>query len=208
MNKKFVPIIAGSTLFLLTMCSSVALGKSPSTTEITPSYNIPTREVFLNKDTRSATFLEHEAFIHERKLEQQRLKKKELNQNLSDLKVAIDNTSKHVDKTWYVFSGSTPSGWDCSGLVMWTFGHMGFDLYHSATAQMEFGKEFKDPKYGDIVGFKYHGASKFYHVGIYISDNLMLHAGGKKGDRTELRSISSFAGEHSKVSYSRLVETN
>jgi cell wall-associated NlpC family hydrolase len=208
LNKKFVPIIAGSTLLLLTMCSSVALGKGPTINETTPSYTIPTRDIFLGVDTKSATLLEYEAFVYERKQEQKRLKNKELNQNLSDLKVVIDNTSKYVNKTWYVFSGSTPRGWDCSGLVMWTFAHMGFDLYHSATSQMEFGREVSEPKYGDIVGFKYNGASMFYHVGIYISDDLMLHSGGKRGDQTELRSISNFAGNHSKVLYSRLVETN
>jgi cell wall-associated NlpC family hydrolase len=209
LNKKFVPIIAGSTMLLLTMCSSVALGKSLQNDEAeTVSYTVPTERVFLTIDTKPATLLEYQSFVYERKQEQKRLKNKELKQNLSDLKVAIDNTSKYIDKTWYVFSGSTPEGWDCSGLVRWTFSHMGFDLHHSATAQMEFGNTTKKPKFGDVVGFKYHGASMYYHVGIYISEDLMLHSGGKRGDKTELRSISNFAGEHSKASYSRLVETN
>jgi cell wall-associated NlpC family hydrolase len=73
---------------------------------------------------------------------------------------------------------------------------------------MNSGHLVKHPKYGDIVGFKYPGASVYYHVGIYISDDTMLHSGGKRGDRTEFRSISNFAGNYSSVSYSRLVETN
>ena len=131
-----------------------------------------------------------------------------LTKNTTELGIAVNNARKHVGKTWYVFSGSTPSGWDCSGLVKWTYSHLGFDLYHSATAQMKFGKPVKNPKYGDIVGFKYNGASMFYHVGIYISEDLMLHSGGKRGDRTELRSISDFAGSYSTVSYSRIVDTH
>lgn len=131
-----------------------------------------------------------------------------LSENTKDLNKAVNKTMAQIGKTWYVFAGSTPAGWDCSGLVLWTYAHLGFDMYHSATAQMGYGRIVKEPKYGDIVGFKYNGASSYYHVGIYISEDLMLHSGGKRGDKTELRSISNFAGEHSKVFYSRIVDTN
>jgi cell wall-associated NlpC family hydrolase len=131
-----------------------------------------------------------------------------LSKNTKELNSAVYLTSRNVNKTWYVFSGSTPQGWDCSGLVKWTYDHLGFDLYHSATAQMNYGRIVKEPKYGDIVGFKYRGATVYYHVGIYISEDTMLHSGGKRGDKTEFRSISDFAGTYSSVSYSRLIETN
>jgi hypothetical protein len=36
----------------------------------------------------------------------------------------------------------------------------------------------------------------------------MLHSGGKRGDRTELRPISDFGGSYSRVAYSRLIDTN
>jgi len=131
-----------------------------------------------------------------------------LSKNTRELRSAVRLTSENVGKTWYVFSGSTPQGWDCSGLVRWTYGHLGFDLYHSATAQMNSGRRVSQPKFGDIVGFKYNNSSRFYHVGIYISDDLMLHSGGKRGDKTELRSISDFGGSYSKVEYTRLIDTN
>lgn len=131
-----------------------------------------------------------------------------LSENTKDLNSAMKKVKNHVNKTWYVFSGSTPSGWDCSGLVKWTYEHLGFDLYHGATRQIESGKIVSKPKYGDLVGFQYFGSSRYYHVGIYISDDLMLHSGGKKGDKTEFRSISDFAGNYSKVVYSRIIETN
>lgn len=131
-----------------------------------------------------------------------------LSKNTKDLNGAMRKLKRHVDKTWYVFSGSTPDGWDCSGLVRWTYEHLGFELYHGATKQIEFGKIVSKPKYGDLVGFQYFGSSNYYHVGIYISDDLMLHSGGKKGDKTEFRSISNFAGNYSKVVYSRIVETD
>ena len=131
-----------------------------------------------------------------------------LSENTRDLKNAVFLASQNINKTWYVFSGSTPRGWDCSGLVLWTYEHLGFDLYHGATAQMQSGRRVLEPKFGDIVGFKYNNASMFYHVGIYISEDLMLHSGGKRGDKTELRAISTFGGSYSKIEYTRLVDTN
>jgi cell wall-associated NlpC family hydrolase len=212
MNKKFAAVTGLTSVLLLTMCSSIVVAEEKNTAQKTTPILIQNESnliVFMQETHVETTMLENQVRLKELREERKRLKNKELRQNLSDLTVAIENTEQYVNKTWYVFSGSTPQGWDCSGLVRWTFAHMGFDLYHSATAQMEnYGYKVSEPKYGDIVGFKYHGGSMYYHVGIYISDDLMLHSGGKKGDRTELRSISNFAGEHSKVSYSRLVDTN
>jgi cell wall-associated NlpC family hydrolase len=134
-----------------------------------------------------------------------------LSKNTEDLTNAINNTKKQIGKTWYVFSGSTPKGWDCSGLVRWTYSHLDFDFYHGATAQMNYGKIVQEPKYGDLVGFKYHASSsRYYHIGIYISEDMMLHSGGKRGDKTEITSISKWAKNNgkSKTYYSRIVETN
>jgi cell wall-associated NlpC family hydrolase len=193
------------------MCSSVAVGKPINTqTRQTPifiEYKGALAD-FMASGEQEITLIQHQVLVHKEREEQKRLKKRELNKNSSDLKVAIANTQQYVDKTWYVFSGSTPQGWDCSGLVAWTFAHMGFELYHSATAQMHTGKTVYVPKFGDIVGFAYHGSKAYYHVGIYISEDLMLHSGGKRGDKTELRAISSFGGNYSRVAYSRLIDTN
>jgi cell wall-associated NlpC family hydrolase len=207
MNKKLIAMIGGSSLLLLTMCSSAAVGSTFDTKLVVPMYTVPTKEIFLTTDTKPATFMERQAYLYEKEQEQIRLKNKQLRQNFDDLRVAIENTYKYINKTYYVFSGSTPEGWDCSGLVMWTYSHLGFNLYHSATTQMEFGELTNDPKFGDVVGFKYNKSDSYYHVGIYVSEDLMLHSGGKRGDVTEFKSISRFAGKHSKVFYSRLIET-
>lgn len=211
MNKKIAAITGVTTVLLLTMCSSVAMGNQTNTQPIRTPIIVELKNPlsdFLSSGDREITKLEHEVLIYNEREEQKRLNNRELNRNLSDLRVAVSNTEQYVDKTWYVFSGSTPQGWDCSGLLRWTFAHMGFDLYHSATAQMHTGRTVYIPKFGDIVGFAYHGSKMYYHVGIYISEDLMLHSGGKRGDKTELRSISSFGSGISRVAYSRLIDTN
>jgi cell wall-associated NlpC family hydrolase len=131
-----------------------------------------------------------------------------LSSNSMKINKMVSKLKKHVGKTWYVFSGSSPSGWDCSGMTLWAYKQIGIPLEHRASKQQHSGVKVSSPKYGDIVVFKYKGSKSAYHVGIYIDENTMIHAGGGKGDRTSIDSISSFAGKHSKVSYVRMIETS
>jgi len=74
----------------------------------------------------------------------------------------------------YVWGGSGPSSFDCSGLIMWSFQHAGVSLPHSSQALAQGGQPV-DPSQmqpGDIVTF-YSDAS---HAGIYIGDGMMVHA--------------------------------
>lgn len=146
--------------------------------------------------------LEQEALV-KAEYERNRL----LSANLDLMKSAVLKTQKQVGKTWYVFSGSTPRGWDCSGLVMWTYEQMGVQLEHRASRQANAGTKVSEPKYGDIVVFTYNGSKSAYHTAIYLGEDLMLHAGGGKGEATSIASISKFAGNHTKVSFVRILDT-
>jgi cell wall-associated NlpC family hydrolase len=117
---------------------------------------------------------------------------------------------KQIGKTPWVFSGSTPLAWDCSGMVRWTYAHLGVDLEHSATKQRLSGEFVKKPKIGDLVSFNYQSYGSAYHIGIYVGPDEMIHAGGKPGDRTEIRSIKNWqkANGNSDVTYTRIIETN
>lgn len=109
----------------------------------------------------------------------------------------IKELSKYVDKTWYVFSGSTPRGWDCSGLVVWFYEDLGITLPHSATKQGLLKPKVKTPIPGDVVVTKYNNSKNFIHSGIYIGDNKMIHSGFKPGQKTEIISLDdpSFDGQ-------------
>jgi cell wall-associated NlpC family hydrolase len=117
---------------------------------------------------------------------------------------------KQVGKTPWVFSGSTPSAWDCSGMVRWTYAQLGVDLEHSATKQRLSGTIVTKPKIGDLVSFNYQSYGSAYHIGIYIGPDEMIHAGGKPGDRTEIRSIKGWSKDNgnSGITYTRIIETN
>jgi cell wall-associated NlpC family hydrolase len=138
--------------------------------------------------------------------------KMKVNANTTKMNNAISNLKKYVGKTWYVFSGNTPRGWDCSGLTMWTYEQVGIDLKHSASAQKNYAKPHKysqaNAKVGDIIAFGWNGWSGAGHVGIYIGNGKMIHSPAP-GHRTMIQSVKSFGKYgYSKVTYTRLLKTN
>ena len=126
---------------------------------------------------------------------------------LNETLVLVKN---QIGKTPWVFQGSSPRAWDCSGMVRWTYAHLGLDLRHSASSQRLAGEVVTEPKIGDLVSFNYRSYGSAYHIGIYVGPDEMIHAGGKPGDRTEIRSISGWSKDNnnSEVTYTRLIETN
>jgi cell wall-associated NlpC family hydrolase len=119
---------------------------------------------------------------------------------------ALDKLKQHVNKTWYVFSGNTPNGWDCSGLTMWFYEQLDIELEHRATAQALGGKKVLEPKLGDIVAFHYENSLKAYHVGIYIGNGKMIHSPAP-GKRTSIDDINRFGGSYSDISYVRYIDS-
>lgn len=98
----------------------------------------------------------------------------------------IAEASRHVGKVPYVKTGSTPSGWDCSGYTKYVFAQFGIDLYHRASVQAASGKKVLDPQVGDLVVLKQNGRTA--HIGIYFGDGMVLDA-GRDASGTVLREI-------------------
>ena len=88
----------------------------------------------------------------------------------------------------YVWGGSTPRGFDCSGLVMYVFAQIGVSLPHSSYAQYGMGTpvSISELQPGDLVFFA--GAS---HVGIYIGGGQFIHA-PHTGDVVKISSLSGY----------------
>ena len=88
----------------------------------------------------------------------------------------------------YVWGGSSPRGFDCSGLVMYAFAQIGISLPHSSYAQFNMGTPVSIGQLqpGDLVFFT--GAS---HVGIYIGGGQFIHA-PHTGDVVKISSLSGY----------------
>ena len=119
----------------------------------------------------------------------------------------VNKLKKRVGKTWYVFSGSTPSGWDCSGLVYWAYGQLGIEVPHSANKLGHLTKGVKDPKVGDVVVWAYGKSTSYYHAAIYIGNGKVIHAGFRKGTSTQVIDLDSPAFKGSTVKFVRLIES-
>lgn len=154
--------------------------------------------------------IQSEAMSKQEQLEDKIARLERIAKDTKELNQAVALVKKQVGKTWYAFSGSTPDGWDCSGLVLWMYGKIGYTLEHRASLQKYAGELTKEPKIGDIVAFTYKGSKSAYHVGIYVGPNEMIHAGGRKGERTEIVSIKDWAkgNGNTVVTYTRIMETN
>jgi cell wall-associated NlpC family hydrolase len=128
-------------------------------------------------------------------------------QNSQALSDRVSELRNHVGKTWYVFSGSTPNGWDCSGLTTWFYRGLGIELDHSASKQgKNAGTHVNNPKIGDIVAFSHMSSTKYYHVGIYIGNNEIIHAGFKPGRRTEVIALDDPSFKNSEITFVRVIE--
>jgi cell wall-associated NlpC family hydrolase len=88
----------------------------------------------------------------------------------------------------YVWGGSTPRGFDCSGLVSYVFAQIGVSLPHSSYSQFTMGTavSISQLQPGDLVFFT--GAS---HVGIYIGGGQFIHA-PHTGDVVKISSLSGY----------------
>lgn len=73
----------------------------------------------------------------------------------------------------YMWGGSSPAGFDCSGFVMYVYAQVGVPLPHSAAKQYQHGavvtRERLEP--GDVVFFDH-----LNHNGIYIGNERFIHA--------------------------------
>ena len=72
----------------------------------------------------------------------------------------------------YVYGGSTPAGFDCSGLTQYAYSHAGLTLPRTAAAQQSYMRSTTAPLPGDLVFF----GTPAYHVGIYIGNGQMIAA--------------------------------
>jgi peptidoglycan DL-endopeptidase CwlO len=90
--------------------------------------------------------------------------------------------------TPYVYGGSSPSGFDCSGFVMYVYAQVGVSLPHNAAAQYGYGTPVDRSQLqpGDLVFFNGLG-----HNGIYIGGGSFIHS-PHTGDVVKISSLSGW----------------
>jgi murein DD-endopeptidase len=95
-------------------------------------------------------------------------------QNGSGSKAAVHAT-KMVGKP-YRYGGASPKGFDCSGLVQFSYSQAGVKLPRSTDDQLKASKPVRGGmQRGDLLFFDQEGKKKS-HVGIYLGNGYFVHA--------------------------------
>jgi cell wall-associated NlpC family hydrolase len=92
-------------------------------------------------------------------------------------------TAKKLIGCPYKWAGSSPSGFDCSGFVLYVFGAHGITLPRVSRSQYAEGKAVakKDLQPGDLVFFFSTNKNVISHVGIYIGNGQFIHSSSSYG---------------------------
>jgi len=95
-------------------------------------------------------------------------------------KGAADQAASHALKMLgkpYRYGGSTPAGFDCSGLVLYSYRQAGLSVPRSTDEQRSASRLVKlaDLRRGDLLFFNQEG-KKHGHVAIYLGDGKFVHA--------------------------------
>jgi cell wall-associated NlpC family hydrolase len=105
----------------------------------------------------------------------------------------IVNIAMDYLKVPYLWGGTTPRGFDCSGFTSYVFRKAGVPIPRTSAGQFGSGTPISRSalKLGDLVFFSSHGT--IHHVGIYIGNDSMIDA-PQAGDVVRVRSFSAHRG--------------
>ena len=92
----------------------------------------------------------------------------------------VRNARKHLG-TPYVYGGTRPGGFDCSGFTGYVYARQGVSLHRTASDQLSDGiiVPREGMQVGDLVFFREGRGKLASHVGLYVGNNQIIHASTK-----------------------------
>lgn len=104
---------------------------------------------------------------------------------------AIIDTAAQYLGTPYLWAGTTPAGFDCSGFAQYVYSKNGYSITRTTYTQWDNDGTYvskSELQPGDLVYFGSEGSPS--HVGIYVGDGMMIHS-PRTGDVVKYSTITS-----------------
>jgi cell wall-associated NlpC family hydrolase len=114
--------------------------------------------------------------------------------NIKVMGVRVINGAMKMLNVPYVWGGTSPRGFDCSGLVQYIYRNEGISLPRTAAQQYKAIRKIKREYVakGDLIFFHMRKRGvRIDHVGIYIGNNQFIHA-PRRGKNVSVSKLSSF----------------
>ncbi|MDY0405743.1 NlpC/P60 family protein [Virgibacillus sp. 179-BFC.A HS] len=92
----------------------------------------------------------------------------------------ITSLASSLVGTPYVWGGTSPSGFDCSGFVNYVYQVRGLTIPRTVSEVYNFATPVSAPSVGDLVFFETYKPGPS-HMGIYLGNNQFIHAGESRG---------------------------
>lgn len=195
-EKKIAGSLSTTELSLLAASKSIVNDSSSSDAKlnaaITEMRRIRESIITETADNEAVELIEKaKSILKERRLARERAQQAGSSSNAGAASVsssAIVNKAYQYLGVPYVWGGTSPSGFDCSGFIQYVYRSQGISLPRVSRAQAAVGSyvSISNAQPGDIL---YFGQSSVTHVGIYIGNNKMIHA-PRPGKTVEIIDIS------------------
>lgn len=111
---------------------------------------------------------------------------------------AVVATARKYIGVPYVWGGTSPSGFDCSGFTQYVLKAHGVTIPRTTKQQYTVGKSVSksDLKPGDLVFFQNTYTTGISHVGFYVGDGKFIHSSSSKGITITALSNSYWSGRY------------
>lgn len=120
------------------------------------------------------------------------------NDSGKSLGINIVNKAKQYIGGKYVFGGTTPAGFDCTGFTQYIYKQFGISIPRTTTAQATVGKSLSKSQLqpGDLIIFSNTYKEGPSHAAIYIGNGDFVHAANAtKGIRVDSINSSYYSGK-------------
>ncbi|WP_158735730.1 peptidoglycan-binding protein [Alteribacillus sp. YIM 98480] len=91
----------------------------------------------------------------------------------------VSNARNYIGSP-YVWGGTSPSGFDCSGYLQYVFNKAGKSIPRTVASIYKASSKVSNPSVGDLVFFETYTSGPS-HAGIYLGGGQFIHAGSSTG---------------------------